>query len=174
MPGRRLCSQRYRTARSTWAVEHQVQVAPARVPAPLVAQPVPLVAPALARCAAAGQQQVQVQEPAAQPAPVEEWPEALGMGCTRHQDLLAQRPTPYPSQVQRQSLWNKCWRCERDVGGQYKHSRVAAASPSSRPPSSGAAFFLAKADGDSCTESLKSGGIAFLVLLEFASARAAA
>jgi|TARA_B100000513_G_scaffold161364_1_gene78313 hypothetical protein len=33
---------------------------------------------------------------------------------------------------------------------------------------------LAKADGDSCTESLKSGGIAFLVLLEFASARAAA
>jgi hypothetical protein len=51
---------------------------------------------------------------------------------------------------------------------------VAAASPSSRPPSSGAAFLLAKADGDSYTESLKSGGITFLVLLEAAPARAAA
>ena len=121
----------------TWAVEHQVQAAPAREPAPLVAQPAPLVAPALARCAAAGQQQAQVQQPAAQP-PVEAWPEAPGMGCTRRQDLLANRPSPYPSQVQRQSPSNKnrCWKCERDVGGvgQYKHSRVAAASPSSRPP----------------------------------------
>jgi len=33
---------------------------------------------------------------------------------------------------------------------------------------------LAKADGDSYTESLKSGGITFLVLLEAAPARAAA
>ena len=55
------------------------------------------------------------------------------------------------------------------------YSRVAAASPSSRPPSSGAAFLLAKANGDSYTaESLKSGGVAFLVLLEAAPARAAA
>ena len=52
--GRRLCSRRCRTtARSTWVVEHQVQAAPAREPAPLFAQPAPLVAPALARCAAA-------------------------------------------------------------------------------------------------------------------------
>ena len=86
LPCRRLCSQRCRTARSTWAVEHQVQAAPAREPAPLFAQPAPLVAPALARCAAAGQQQAQVQQPAAQP-PVEAWPEAPGMGCTRRQDL---------------------------------------------------------------------------------------
>ena len=95
LPGRRLCSRRCRTARSTWAVEHQVQAAPAREPAPLFAQPAPLVAPALARCAAAGQQQAQVQQPAAQP-PVEAWPEAPGMGCTRRQDLLANRPSPYP------------------------------------------------------------------------------
>ena len=42
--------------------------------------------------------------------------------------------------------------------------------------SSGAAFVLAKADGHSYTESLKSGGITFilLVLLEAAPARAAA
>ena len=33
---------------------------------------------------------------------------------------------------------------------------------------------MAKADGDSFTESLKSGGITFLVLLEAAPARAAA
>ena len=66
------------------------------------------------------------------------------------------------------------WKCERDVGGQYKHSRVAAASPSSSPPNSGSAFLLAKADGDSYTESLKSCGITFLVLLEAAPARAAA
>ena len=33
---------------------------------------------------------------------------------------------------------------------------------------------MAKADGDSYTESLKSGGITFLVLLEAAPARAAA
>jgi len=39
--------------------------------------------------------------------------------------------------------------------------------------SSGAAFLLAKADDDSYTESLKSGGITFLVLLEAAPARAA-
>ena len=76
----------YYCARSTWAVEHQVQAAPAREPAPLFAQPAPLVAPALARCAAAGQQQAQVQQPAAQP-PVEAWPEAPGMGCTRREDL---------------------------------------------------------------------------------------
>jgi len=75
----------------------QVQAAPARVPAPLVAQPAPLVASALARCAAAGQQQAQVQQLAAQ-LPVEAWPEAPGMGCTRRQDLLAKRPSPYPSQ----------------------------------------------------------------------------
>jgi len=86
LPGRRLCSRRCRTARSTWVVEHQVQAATAREPAPLFAQPAPLVAPALARCAAAGQQQAQVQQPAAQP-PVEAWPEAPGMGCTRRQDL---------------------------------------------------------------------------------------
>jgi len=54
------------------------------------------------------------------------------------------------------------------------YSRVAAASPSSRPPSSGAAFLLAKADGDSYTESRKSGGITFLVRLQAAPARAAA
>ena len=51
LPGRRLCSRRCRTARSTWVVEHQVQAAPAREPAPLFTQPAPLVAPALARCA---------------------------------------------------------------------------------------------------------------------------
>ena len=98
------------------------------------------------------------------------------MGCTRRQDLLANRPSPYPSQVERQSPsnTNRCWKCERDIG-QYKHSGVAAASPFLKASaSSGAAFLLAKADGDSYTESLKSGGITFLVLLEAAPARAVA
>ena len=82
-------------------------------------------------------------------------------------------PLSLPGTKAKSSNTNRCWKCERDVG-QYKHSRVAAASPSSRPASSGAAFLLAKADGDSYTESLKSGGITFLVLLEAAPARAAA
>merc|ERR1711908_19209 len=44
--------------------------------------------------------------------------ECVWDAVTRRQDLLANRPSPYPSQVQRQSPsnTNRCWKCERDVG----------------------------------------------------------
>ena len=42
-------------------------------------------------------------------------------------------PLSLPGTKAKSSNTNRCWKCERDVG-QYKHSRVAAASPSSRPP----------------------------------------